>query len=164
MENNYFNYKNWLPRLILFSAISAFIFTSTKSEASWIRNYISEQCDKDQPFHINLVKNILGIFYSIKDKVKTGEITQETGGKLWKEEVENFQDFLHELTIDYDKKISNVNNSETRSIMKLEWDFFRAAVMHTAPEFYSRDSMPPDSRISRVFSQKCKIIVQGSNK
>ena len=163
VKNNYFNDGNWLPRLILFSAISAFIFTSTNSEANWIRNFIAESCDKEHPLHFNLVKNILSTFYAIKNKVKAGEITQEIGDKIWKEEVERFQDFLHELTKDYDKKISSINNNETRKIMKLEWDFFTAAVMHTAPEFYSRDSMPPDSRISRVFSQKCRSIVLGSN-
>ena len=84
--------------------------------------------------------------------------------KMWKEEVNQFLDFLHEQTISLDKKFWSKENFQTRKVMKLAWEMRSAAILHTAAEFLERDSMPPDSRITRIFIQKCVGIASGSNK
>ena len=155
--------KNFIIKSISILLISSFLLTCSISYAGWIRDYIADGCEKDQSLHISLTKNILGIFYNIKNKIKSGALNPADGEKIWKEEADNFLDFLHEQIIRADKDVWSKESTETRRLLKLSWRTRNAAVLHTASEFYGRDSMPTDSRLLRVFIEKCSNIALGLN-
>jgi hypothetical protein len=101
---NFKFWKNWTPFFLLFVLSLLMSSVHSTSHASWIRDYISDSCEKDNTIHIDLVKNILGVFYILKNQNKSGLLTEIQYQKMWKEEANKFLDFLHEQTINLDKK------------------------------------------------------------
>lgn len=122
-----------------------------------------ESCEKDQSNKINLTKHILQIYFTINNKIKVGDITVEQGEKYWKEEVDKFQDFLYELTQKIDKETWSAANSEGRRILRMQHELHNAVIFLTVTEFFGTVSMPPDSRIARIYSQKCRSAALGLN-
>lgn len=129
-------------------------------------NHIYDACEKENNItvHVGYVKYLLGKYYAIKNQFLTGRLSQKEAENLWKEEAENFFDHQHEMRKKLVDTVYKESNKETLAVLKLMDQVFDAAVNHTAPKFFSRDSMPPDSRITRVFIETCQSIALGSNK
>jgi hypothetical protein len=158
----YFYYiKKSISKSILI--LSVLLLAHSTSHANWIRDRMVESCEKNQSTTIDLVKHILQIYYNINNKIKVGDITKEQGEKFWKEEVEKFQDFLYEVAQKIDKETWSTANPETRRILKMQRELHNAAIFLTVPEFFGSVSMPPDTRIARIYTQKCHGAALGLN-
>lgn len=151
------------------SLLKIFIISSTLfctvSSANRYMDYIYDACERERntTVYVGYVKYLLEKYYAIKNQVVAGRLSQKEAENLWKEVAENFFDHQHEMR----KKVDTVykdSNKETLATLKLMDQVFDAAVNHTIPKFFSRDSMPPDSRITRVFIETCQTIALGSNK
>lgn len=143
--------------------ILLFLLTLSTSNASWIRDLMVESCGKNHPTKIDLTKHILKIYHTVNNKINIGDITVEQGEKIWREEVENFQDFLYEVTKKIDKETWSTANPETRRILKMQHELHNAVIFLTVTEFFGSVSMPPDSRIARIYTQKCRSAALGLN-
>lgn len=154
-----------IKSLLKIFMISSTLFCSVSSANKYL-DYIYDACERERntTVHVSYVKYLLEKYYAIRNQVLAGRLSQKEGENLWKEEAENFFDHQHEMRKKMVDTVYKESNKETLAALKLMDQVFDAAVNHTVPKFFSRETMPPDSRITRVFIENCQTIALGSSK
>ena len=118
--------------------------------ASSIANYLNERCSKDYNVEMGIVntKFLMGVFQKIISDESLGKSQKES---VWKEQVERWQDDDYA----YHKKLTANYSADVRKTVMMESSLMITAALKTFLEL--EGTSPTDSRISRVFTQKCEL-------
>jgi hypothetical protein len=133
------------------------MFVCSTSNANRYLDYAYDNCWRFTPSSVLHIKYLLGKVYFLKNQVSAKKLSQNKANILWNEEFEKFLDGRHEVQQEYNETSNNKNlNEESLAKLRIMQQIVDLAIMDSVKEFSNRDSMPPDSRISRVYFDSCQ--------
>ena len=118
--------------------------------ADSIANYLNERCSKDYNVKMGLAntKFLMEVYQKIISDESLGDSQKVS---VWKEQVELWQDEDYE----FHRKLTANSTADVRTTVMLESSLMITAALKTFSEL--RGTSPTESRVSRVFIQKCEL-------
>lgn len=134
-------------RLVFLAALAT---QSAACFASSIANYLNERCSKDYNVKMGLAntKFLMEVYQKIISDESLGDSQKVS---VWKEQVERWQDEDYE----FHRKLTANSTADVRTTVMLESSLMITAALKTFSEL--RGTSPTESRVSRVFIQKCEL-------